>query len=94
MLILGDMLELGAWSTAEHEAIIRLAGRDPGAELVLVGSEFAQAWEGLAEKPGRVTLCPSQEELRHLLQADPVEGSLVLVKGSRGIGLEKVLDLL
>lgn len=39
-------------------------------------------------------LCPSQEELRHLLQATPVEHALVLVKGSHGIGLEKVLDLL
>ena len=94
VLILGDMLELGAWSTAEHETVIRQALQDPAAELILVGEEFARAWAGLAEQPARVTLCPSREELRHLLQTAPVEGALVLVKGSHGIGLEKVLDLL
>ena len=41
-----------------------------------------------------MTLCPSREELRHLLLTDPVREALVLVKGSHGIGLEKVLDLL
>ena len=94
VLILGDMLELGDWSLSEHTEIIALAARVPHAELVLVGAEFARAYAGLAEKPSGVTLCPSQEELRHLLQADPVGEALVLVKGSHGIGLDKVLDLL
>ena len=94
VLILGDMLELGEWSVVEHETIIELAARHPRAELLLVGEEFARAYAALPEKPARVTLCPSQEELRHLLQTDPVEEALVLVKGSHGIGLEKVLDTL
>ena len=94
VLILGDMLELGAWSLAEHEAAIERAAQDPRAELLLVGGEFARAYAALPEKPERVTLCPSREELRHLLLTDPVREALVLVKGSHGIGLEKVLDLL
>lgn len=94
VLILGDMLELGAWSLAEHEAVIERAAQDPRAELLLVGEEFARAYAALPEKPERVTLCPSREELRHLLQTDPVREALVLVKGSHGIGLEKMLDLL
>ncbi len=94
MLILGDMLELGEWSTAEHETVIELAARNPRAELLLVGGEFARAYAALPEKPERVTLCPSCEELIHLLQADPVQEALILVKGSHGIGLEKVLNLL
>ena len=94
VLILGDMLELGEWSTAEHETVIELAARNPRAELLLVGGEFARAYAALPEKPERVTLCPSREELIHLLQADPVREALVLVKGSHGIGLEKVLNLL
>ena len=94
VLILGDMLELGDWSLTEHEAVIEQAARIPGAELILVGGEFAAAYAALADKPARTMLCPSQEELRHLLQATPVEHALVLVKGSHGIGLEKVLDLL
>ena len=94
VLILGDMLELGDWSQSEHETVIEQAARIPGAELILVGGEFAAAYAALADKPARTMLCPSQEELRHLLQATPVEHALVLVKGSHGIGLEKVLDLL
>ncbi len=94
VLILGDMLELGEWSTAEHETVIELAARNPRAELLLVGGEFARAYAALPEKPERVTLCPSREELIHLLQADPVREALVLVKGSHGIGLEKALNLL
>ena len=74
--------------------MIEQAARIPGAELILVGGEFAAAYAALADKPARTMLCPSQEELRHLLQAAPVEHALVLVKGSHGIGLEKVLDLL
>lgn len=94
VLILGDMLELGDWSQSEHETVIEQAARIPGAELILVGGEFARAYAALPEKPERVTLCPSREELRHLLLTDPVREALVLVKGSHGIGLEKVLDLL
>ncbi len=94
VLILGDMLELGEWSLSEHGTVIRLAARDPEAELILVGGEFARAYAALPDPPVRVTLCPTREELRHLLQTDPVRDALVLVKGSHGIGLEKILDLL
>ena len=94
VMILGDMLELGEWSLSEHGTVIRLAARDPEAELILVGGEFARAYAALPDPPARVTLCPSREELRHLLQTDPVDDALVLVKGSHGIGLEKILDLL
>lgn len=94
VLILGDMLELGEWSVSEHGTTIRQAARDPQAELILVGGEFARAYAILPDRPARVILCPSCEELRHLLQADPIVDALVLVKGSHGIGLEKVLDLL
>ena len=94
VLILGDMLELGAWSTPEHEAVIRQATQDRSAEVMLVGGEFARAWETMDAKPEGVTLCASQEELRQRLEEQPVDNALVLVKGSHGIGLEKVLDLL
>lgn len=94
VMILGDMLELGEWSLSEHGTIIRQAARDPEAELILVGGEFARAYAALPDPPARVTLCPTREELRHLLQTDPVDDALVLVKGSHGVGLEKILDLL
>ena len=71
-----------------------MAAQDPGAELLLVGPEFARAYDGLAEKPANVTLCPTRDDLISLLKVSPVENSLVLVKGSHGMGLERALEML
>ena len=91
VLILGDMLELGDWSEHEHAAIISLATQSPEAELLLVGPEFAKAYDGLAEKTANVTLCPTRDDLISLLKVSPVDNSLVLIKGSHGMGLDKAL---
>jgi len=89
VLILGDML--GFWATCSNWAIIRQAAQFPDAELQLVGIEFTQACASLPEKPARTTLCPTREELLSQLRLSPVENALVLLKGSRGIGLEKAI---
>ena len=92
VLILGDMLELGAWSEQEHRDIVALAGRNPDTELMLVGGEFARACAGMEPQPANTALFPSREELIAELRRRPVENAFVLVKGSRGIGLEKALE--
>ncbi len=91
VLILGDMLELGDWSEAEHRALIELAAHDTTADIRLVGSEFTRA---AAETPAGVTCYPTREALCAELSAKPITDALILVKGSRGIGLEKTLELL
>ena len=92
VLILGDMLELGAWSEQEHRDIVALASRNPDTELMLVGGEFARACAGMEPQPANTALFPSREELIAELRRRPVENAFVLVKGSRGIGLEKALE--
>lgn len=84
--VLGDMLELGKEGPAEHAAIVALADR-LGIEARYVGPLFSAA------APDR--LCwPDAESLRaHLAQA-PMNGRLVLIKGSRGIRLETVVPAL
>lgn len=94
VLILGDMLELGDWSAQEHADVIRLAAQDPAAELLLVGGEFARAHAALPAPRPRAALYPTREALARKLRRNPVENALVLVKGSRGIGLEQVVELL
>ncbi len=95
ILILGDMLELGAWAAEEHAAVLRQAMQDPAAELYLVGPRFAEAYAASAmAETGRATLYPSQTELAEALRSHPVADALVLLKGSHGIGLEKVVELL
>ncbi len=93
VLILGDMLELGSWSQQEHTAILQqLATTD--ADLRLVGAEFARACAALPAPLPQATLYPSREELAAALAAEPVANALILVKGSRGIGLEQLVELL
>ena len=80
--LLGDMRELGEDSAAEHRRIVeRLSG-----EAYLVGEEFTRAAAGTPYK----TFAKS-EDLAKYLAENPLEGYTVLVKGSRGIQMEKVI---
>ena len=94
LLILGDMLELGAWSEEEHRQVILQATQDPAAELLLVGGEFARAYASLPEPRPAARLYPSCAELAEALAAAPLHDALILVKASRGIGLERIVDKL
>ena len=87
-VILGDMLELGDWSRDEHRHVVRLAARDTQARILLVGEHFAEACRSLDPLPPNVTCFPTRQELEEHLDRTPLSGSLILVKGSRGIGLE------
>ena len=92
--VLGDMLELGDWSDAEHRHIISLAAEIPDARILLVGPHFAKAYRSLESRPADTTLYPSQEVLAAELRKHPVSQALILVKGSHSIGLERLADLL
>ena len=84
--ILGDMLELGTVSEEEHEAII-----DACAELALpiitVGKEFERI----------TTVRTHFQDTQHLISSGILSeytDALILIKGSRGIGLEQIVPLL
>ncbi len=91
--VLGDMLELGTGEEAEHRALGERAAES--AELLaFFGPRSAAAFE--AAKGGRT-------EAAHFLEIEPLLGWLrprllagdaVLVKGSRGMKLERVVDAL
>ncbi|MBS1580807.1 MAG: UDP-N-acetylmuramoyl-tripeptide--D-alanyl-D-alanine ligase [Bacteroidetes bacterium] len=87
LAILGDMLELGAESAAEHQRIVDLLGT-LGLEAMLVGPEFQRT-----SGDGPTRHASAQAALAALEQQRP-EGRLLLVKGSRGIKLETVVPAL
>ncbi|TRY18888.1 UDP-N-acetylmuramoyl-tripeptide--D-alanyl-D-alanine ligase [Tessaracoccus rhinocerotis] len=87
--VLGDMLELGPLAEELHVAIGRLAGDLRVDELVAVG-EYAQYLVSAAEEEGLRARVLAREEVAGSLALSP--GDVVLVKGSRGIGLEKVAE--
>ena len=91
--LLGDMLELGSDSSALHSEIAQLAF-DSGVSLVcFVGAEFGKVWDALQDKCGSLWFATS-DELAQWLAENPVEGASVLIKGSRGTRMEKVLPVL
>lgn len=89
MVILGDMLELGSESVAGHAAVIRQLKQIDGLKAILVGPLFREAAD---EFPAM--LFGSSEEAAEWLRSESPEGYTILVKGSRGIALEKVYPLL
>ena len=88
MAILGDMLELGNESKEEHRAVIELLKKSNINEALLCGSEFS----ALPENPYKTF--KNVDEMARFLSELPIEGKLILIKGSRGIRLEKAVDLL
>jgi len=88
MAILGDMLELGEESHAEHEAIVQLLIQSGIEQVVLVGPDFVKASK--AEFP----VFRDAETAREWLLEKGFKGYDILLKGSRGIKMEKVLDAL
>ena len=89
VLILGDMLELGEYSRSEHQNILSLIEKT-GIELVfLVGDVFHEI-----TKSKTIKSFVRVEEFINFTQHNPIKNSFILIKGSRGIRLEKVLDVL
>jgi UDP-N-acetylmuramoyl-tripeptide--D-alanyl-D-alanine ligase len=88
-LILGDMLELGSFSGEEHSAIVHQIKKHPFEEVFFVGPLFTEAAKGFSFKTFRDSV-----ELCGYLAQNPVSRGAVLIKGSRGIQLEKVLEVL
>ena len=94
VLILGDMLELGEWSAEAHQNILRKADKVAG-KIILVGKEFAAAHAvGEEELESKYKLYPTTAEALDALEKRPISGALILLKGSRGIALEKLIDIL
>ncbi len=86
-LIIGDMLELGEQSEEEHRNIIRLLQQKGFKNVLLVGPQFQKVNDNYLS-------FQNVEELIKYLESSPLEGQNILLKGSRGIHLEKVLPFL
>ena len=92
VLILGDMLELGEWSAEAHQNILRKADKVAG-KIILVGKEFAAAHAVVDEElESNYSLYPTTSEASEVLDKKPIRNALILLKGSRGIALEKLIE--
>ena len=85
LAILGDMRELGPVSREEHQKIIQLCDT-LHLDALFVGSEFA------AHQPEHSYR--DVEELNEALKAQPITDSLILVKGSNSMHLDRLTSIL
>ncbi len=90
VLALGDMLELGDASHDEHRRVAAAALElFPQAKFFFVGNRMAAAVNEL--KPvADVVVCEDSTEAAKKIESALVPGKMVLLKGSRGVHLEKV----
>ena len=93
VLILGDMLELGKWSEEAHINILHKAD-SIAKQIILVGKEFANAYEKSEGLSAEYALYPTTAEALMALNKEPISGALILLKGSRGIKLETLISRL
>jgi len=90
VVILGDMFELEDEAEAEHRNIGRILHQHNFDRVLLCGQLMRFAKE---EYPD-ATLFEKKELLLEELKEKPIRNATILVKASRGIGLEAVLDFI
>ena len=95
VVILGDMLELGADSAAEHEKVMEAVSAMDCERAFFVGREFARAAQGCpAASDSRFSFYESADLLHRTLEETPLSGCTVLLKGSNAVGLPGLKDVL
>ena len=87
MLILGDMLELGEESRVEHGKVEALLSELNFTNVLLVGGEFSKV-------ESQYRCFATTADLIEFLKESNIAGETILVKGSRGIALEKTIEYL
>jgi UDP-N-acetylmuramoyl-tripeptide--D-alanyl-D-alanine ligase len=90
MLILGDMFELGDDAALEHQATVDYLEKQPFETVFLVGNNF-YATQTTAP---HIFQFSTFGDFASYLRENKLEKATILVKGSRGMALERSLELL
>lgn len=88
VVFLGDMFELGKDSKTEHEKIANLAVSCSFSKVFLIGKAFSTT----SVKNAYVS--ESFESFKNSTNYSNINNATILIKGSRGMALERLLDLL
>ena len=86
--ILGDMFEVGNTSAEEHQIIIDLLEKLEFSNMMVCGKNFYQT------STQEVLKFENFEDLKNYIQENNFEDATILIKGSRGMALERILEAL
>ena len=89
MAFLGDMFEMGSMAEEEHQQLAQKLQESAIDEVFLIGENFYKTISGEKVKKYR-----SFNEFKAGFDPGETEGKLLLIKGSRGMALERIVDLL
>ena len=93
MVILGDMRELGSDSSEEHLRILKTVQNMSLTKIILVGEEFSSFSSEFSDFLEIEFYLDVKSLINHLLSS-PIEGFSILIKGSNGVKLQTLLDIL
>ncbi len=88
LVLLGDMFELGVYSSEEHQKLLDLLWENNLKNAILVGSEFYKL------KDSHYLKFKTTLECKEYLKNNVVAGTTVLIKGSRGMKMEILQEAL
>jgi UDP-N-acetylmuramoyl-tripeptide--D-alanyl-D-alanine ligase len=88
-LILGDMFELGEETEQEHQRIVEYALKINAHRTIFIGKAFSAS-----NQNNEGVFFPDIQSAIEGIKSNPVSGSTILLKGSRGMKLEMLLPLL
>lgn len=90
VIFLGDMFELGTDSEAEHQSIVNFLTENNFGKVFLTGSNFYKA----KNSASHIKQFKTFDDLKEMIKTQELENATVLIKASRGMALERILDLL
>lgn len=88
IVFLGDMFELGKNSATEHQKIADLANSHNFSKVYLIGKAFS------ATSAKNAFVSESFESFKNSTNYSNINNATILIKGSRGMALERLLNLL
>lgn len=90
VLFLGDMFELGNDAPKEHQAIVNYLENNPVEQVYLLGENFSKTKVSKAF----IYQYKSFNDLKSVFVNSNLNNKFILIKGSRGMALERLLDII
>jgi UDP-N-acetylmuramoyl-tripeptide--D-alanyl-D-alanine ligase len=94
VVVLGEMRELGALSVEEHDKLGALVAKSNAACVIGVGGDAERIVHEAARSGKTAIFAPSVVEASPVVLQAVKAGDLLLVKGSRGVATEKIVQAL